>query len=195
MNLHLTCSVRFFFCIFCMHLDLNLRHYAFWTVFAYIWGWQTKSVLPQISESIWLSHFLTSLSVSWRDKQAVMIFRRKASLYWSLVWLTAPETGSHFSDFVTLTACGKIWTALLTFCGHYSTGRAFTTQCMGQNPVRGSFSRKQTGCGRVWMDGPATNEYAGRINQGPFLEVCAEGRGQITLSIFYLLSPSELNKK
>jgi len=34
----------------------------------------------------------------------------------------------------------------------------------------------QAGCGRVWMDGPAKNEYVGRINQGPFLEECAEGR-------------------
>lgn len=107
--------------------------------------------------------FLTSLSVSWRDKQSVMIFRRKASLYWSLVWLTAPKPGSHFSEFVTLTACGKIWTAVLTSCGHYSTGRAFATQHMGQNPVRGSSSRVQTGCSRVCLDEPATNEYAGLI--------------------------------
>lgn len=34
----------------------------------------------------------------------------------------------------------------------------------------------QAGCGRVWMDGPAKNEYVGGINQGPFLEVCTEGR-------------------
>ncbi len=40
------------------------------------------------------------------------------------------------------------------------------------------------------MDGPAKNEYVGRINQGPFLEECAEGR----LHCLSLISYHPMNK-
>lgn len=113
-----------------------------------VWEWQTKAEFGQISESIWLSDIF---SLGFRHKQALLIFKRQAS---SLLICWSPalcfRDGGSFRRQHYL----KSRWANGAFCGHYSPGRAWTSQRTGQNLVR------EAGvCQRLYMDGEAMDEY------------------------------------